>query len=57
MEDEDIANRLKIVLQELSDVMKHRKEKIEELRSQITIIENENEDLEKKINELIMDAF
>ena len=30
---------------------------IEELRNQIAIIENENEDLEKKINELIMDAF
>tara|TARA_X000001316_G_C921199_1_gene35517 strand:- start:41 stop:262 length:222 start_codon:yes stop_codon:yes gene_type:complete len=55
--DNDYAERLKTVLDELREVMQQRKDKIEELRNQIAIIENENDDLEKKINELIMDAF
>lgn len=55
--DNEYAERLKTVLDELKEVMQQRKDKIEDLRNQIAVIENENDDLEKKINELIMDAF
>ena len=54
---EELAIRLKTVLAELSDLMQQRKDRIEELRTKISVIENENEDMEKRINELIMDAF
>ena len=37
--------------------MEMRKQRVEQLREQIAFIENENEDLERKINELIQDAF
>lgn len=50
---DDLAARLSTTLSELRDVMQQRKDKIEELRSQITVIENQNEDLEKTIQELI----
>jgi len=50
---ENLASKLSVVLRELSDVMNARKEKIESLRDEITRIENENDDLEKQIQELI----
>jgi len=53
---ENLASKLSVVLSELGDVMNARKEQIESLRDQITIIENENEDLEKSIRDLI-DSF
>ena len=58
MEDaQQLASRLSTVLSELQDVMQQRKDRIEELRNQVAIIEQENDDLEKRIQELIMDAF
>jgi len=53
---ENLASKLSVVLSELGDVMNARKEQIESLRDQITMIENENEDLEKSIRDLI-DSF
>ena len=40
MYEDDLADKLKVVLQELSDVMKARKDQIEDIRSQITVLEN-----------------
>jgi predicted nucleic acid-binding Zn-ribbon protein len=58
MEDaQQLASRLSTVLSELQDVMQQRKDRIEELRNQVAMIEQENDDLEKRIQELIMDAF
>ena len=54
---QQLASRLSTVLSELQDVMQQRKERIEELRNQVAMIEQENDDLEKRIQELIMDAF
>jgi hypothetical protein len=54
---QQLASRLSIVLSELQDVMQKRKDRIEELRNQVAMIEQENDDLEKRIQELIMDAF
>ena len=54
---EVLASRLNLVLNELKGVMQERKDRIEELRNQIIILENDNEDMEKRISELIMDAF
>ena len=53
---ENLAGKLSVVLSELGDVMNDRKKQVEALRDQITIIENENEDLEKSIRYLI-DSF
>jgi len=53
---ENLAGKLSVVLSELGDVMNERKKQVEALRDQITIIENENEDLEKSIRDLI-DSF
>ena len=55
MYEDDLADKLKVVLQELGDVMKARKDQIEDIRSQITVLENQNEDLERKVAELMMD--
>ena len=55
MYEDDLANKLKVVLQELGDVMKARKDQIEDIRNQITVLENQNEDLERKVAELMMD--
>ena len=52
---DDLANKLQSGLQELSDVMKQRKDSIENIRSQITVLENQNEDLEKKVSEIMRD--
>ena len=54
---EVLASRLNSVLNELKGVMQERKDRIEELRNQIIILENDNEDMEKRVSELIMDAF
>jgi uncharacterized protein YoxC len=56
-EAQQLSQRLSVVLTEIRDIMEKRKERVEQLRDQISIIENENEDLERKINELIQDAF
>ena len=56
-EEQELTLRLNTVLTELSDVMKQRKERIEEIRTQVNILENENDDMHKRINELIMDAL
>ena len=55
MYEDDLADKLKVVLQELSDVMKARKDQIENIRNQITVRENQNEDLERKVTELMRD--
>ena len=55
MSEDDLADKLKVVLQELGDVMKARKDQIEDIRNQITVLENQNEDLERKVAELMMD--
>ena len=52
---DELADKLKVVLQELSDVMKQRKDKIEEIRNQITALENMNEDLDRKVSEIMRD--
>ena len=56
-EEQELTSRLNTVLSELSDVMKQRKERIEEIRTQVDILENENDDMHKRISELIMDAL
>ena len=43
----DLSGRLATVLEEIRDVMEKRKQRIEELRQEITQIENDNDDLEK----------
>ena len=55
MYEDDLADKLKVVLQELGDVMKARKDQIEDIRNQITVLENQNEDLERKVTELMRD--
>ena len=55
MYEDDLADKLKVVLQVLSDVMKARKDQIEDIRNQITVLENQNEDLERKVTELMRD--
>ena len=56
-EAQELSQRLAVVLTEIRDIMEMRKQRVEQLREQIAFIENENEDLERKINELIHDAF
>ena len=56
-DEQELTSRLNTVLTELSDVMKQRKERIEEIRTQVNILENENDDMHKRVSELIMDAF
>ena len=56
-EAQELSERLAVVLTEIRDIMEMRKQRVEQLREQIAFIENENEDLERKINELIQDAF
>jgi|TARA_R110001592_G_scaffold359771_1_gene666966 hypothetical protein len=56
-EEQELTSRLNTILIELSDVMKQRKERIEQIRTQVDILENENDDMHKRINELIMDAL
>jgi TolA-binding protein len=54
---QELSQRLSVVLEEIKDIMNARKQRVQELRDQIAVMENENEDLERRINELIMDAF
>ncbi len=54
---QELSQRLSVVLEEIRDIMNARKQRVQELRDQIAVMENENEDLERRINELIMDAF
>ena len=54
---EVLASRLNLVLNELKGVMQDRKDRVEELRNQIVMLENDNDDMEKRVSELIMDAF
>ena len=54
--ESDLSGRLATVLEEIRDVMEKRKQRIEELRQEITNIENDNEELEKTISELL-DSF
>ena len=54
---EVLASRLNSVLNELRGVMQERKDRIEELRNQIIMLENDNDDMANRVNELIMDAF
>jgi len=54
---EVLASRLNSVLNELKGVMQDRKDRVEELRNQIVMLENDNDDMEKRVSELIMDAF
>ena len=51
----DLAEKLKSVLEELGQVMKARKDQVEELRNQIVVLENMNEDLERKVSEIMKD--
>ena len=53
MYEDDLAAKLKVVLQELSDVMKARKDQREDIRNQITVLENQNEDLELMVTVLM----
>ena len=55
MSEEYLADKVKVVLQELGDVMKARKDQREVIRDQFTVLENQNEDLERKVAELMMD--
>ena len=50
---EDLTSRLSTVLSDLRELIGARRDQIEQLRSQIVIIENANEDLEKKIQEIL----
>ena len=52
---DDLKGRLSAVLMEISDIMKARKDEVERLRDQNTVMENENEDLERKVHELMND--
>ena len=52
---DDLKGRLSAVLMEIRDIMKARKDEGERLRDQITVMENENEDLERKVHELMND--
>ena len=56
MAEDELSQRLPVVLAEIGDLMQQRKEQVEQLRDQITLIENQNEDLEKQIQE-IMNGF
>jgi len=51
--EQSLTEKLTTVLSDLKEVMEQRKTRIEELRQEIARIENENDDLEKQIQELI----
>ena len=52
-DSQDLTERLSSVLSELRELIGARRDQIKQLRSQIVIIENANEDLEKKIQEIL----
>ena len=49
----ELSQRLSVVLTEIRDIMEKRKERVEELRDQISFIENENEDLESDLTDIV----
>jgi len=53
MAEDELSQRVSVVLAEIGDLMQQRKEQVEQLRDQITLIENQNEDLEKQIQEIM----
>ena len=53
MEDDDLSGKLAGLLSEIKEVMESRKERIEELRKEITDIEAQNAELEKTISDLL----
>lgn len=55
MSADELKERLAVVLEEIKDVMELRRNQVEQLRDQITVMENENEDLEKKVHEIMND--
>ena len=53
MADNDLSGKLAGLLTEIKEVMESRKERIEELRKEITDIEAQNAELEKTISDLL----
>ena len=53
MADDDLSGKLAGLLSEIKEVMGSRKERIEELRKEITNIEAQNAELEKTISDLL----
>jgi len=53
MADDDLSGKLAGLLSEIKEVMESRKERIEELRKEITDIEAQNAELEKTISDLL----
>jgi len=51
--DDDLSGKLAGLLSEIKEVMESRKERIEELRKEITDIEAQNAELEKTISDLL----
>ena len=51
--DDDLSGKLAGLLSEIKEVMESRKERIEELRKEITNIEAQNAELEKTISDLL----
>lgn len=55
MEDTELANRLKVVLKDIEEIMNQRKAHSEKIKEAIAFLENENEDLAKQVREIIHD--
>ena len=53
MADDDLSGKLAGLLSEIKEVMESRKERIEELRKEITDIEAQNAELEKTISDIL----
>ena len=53
MADDDLSGKLAGLLSEIKEVMESRKERLEELRKEITDIEAQNAELEKTISDLL----
>ena len=53
MADNDLSGKLAGLLTEIKEVMESRKERIEELRKEISDIEAQNAELEKTISDLL----
>jgi cell division protein FtsB len=53
MADDDLSGKLAGLLTEIKEVMESRKERIEELRKEISDIEAQNAELEKTISDLL----
>ena len=55
MSTDDLKERLSAVLEEIKYIMAQRKDQVEKLRDQIVVMENQNEDLERKVHEIMND--